>query len=251
MIELDSIRKTYTQKGTEFVALDDISFQIKQREFIVIVGPSGCGKSTLLRIIAGLLKPTAGVVKIEGTPLKAPHRKTGIVFQKPNLLPWASAWDNVLFPLKHTGTPIHDAARKKADELFELTQLSPYKDHLPDQLSGGMQQRVALARALIQDPEILLMDEPFAALDALTRDTLSFELLKIWQSRPLTVVFVTHSIQEAALLSDRILIMDTQPGSVCAELKNDISRPRGPDTLDFPQLAELSATLRKHLIARP
>ena len=247
MIQLDSIRKTYNQNNSEFVVLDDLSFEIKRSEFLVIVGLSGCGKSTLLRIIAGLLKPTMGTVRINGSPVEKPFSQTGIVFQKPNLLPWLSAKENVLFPIRHAGQPVTEETHTRANQLFELIRLSEYTEHKPDQLSGGMQQRVALARALINEPEILLMDEPFAALDALTRDTLSFELLKIWQSRPLTVVFVTHSIQEAALLSDRILVMDTHPGNIRSELHNDITRPRSMETLESPRLVEISKELRAQL----
>ncbi|RJK92343.1 ATP-binding cassette domain-containing protein, partial [Paracoccus aestuarii] len=168
-------------------------------EFLAVLGPSGCGKSTLLRMIAGLLTPTAGVVDVFGMPVTGPRDDIGIVFQKPTLLPWATVEDNVTFPLRHKTGHVSPRDRERAQELLAMVGLEGFGKRLPDELSGGMQQRVGIARALHLDPDILLMDEPFSALDALTREVMGFDLLRIFADRPKTVVFITHSVNEAAL----------------------------------------------------
>ena len=195
-------------------------------QFVTVVGPSGCGKSTLLSLVAGLRQPSSGTVLCDGEPMTAPMpRKVGMVFQEANLLPWLSAVDNVAFPLKLRGVPRRerlDAARR----MLELTGLSGAEDHLPHQLSGGMKQRVAIARGLVQNPAVLLMDEPFASLDEQTRMVLGDELLRIWSETRKTVLFVTHSLHEAVYLADRVVVLSARPGRVLDDVAVDLPRPR-------------------------
>jgi NitT/TauT family transport system ATP-binding protein len=236
--------------GSAVAALDRLSFEIGRHEFVAVLGPSGCGKSTLLRMTAGLLGPTTGRVEIYGTPVVEPRDEIGIVFQRPVLLPWFDVLGNVVFPLRHKYGRVTDAERRKARELLRLVELEEFSDNKVDTLSGGMQQRVAIARALLLDPEILLMDEPFSALDALTRDEMSFELLRIWSERPKTVLFVTHSIPEAVLLSDRIIVMTARPGSVREVLDVPLPRPRSLETLSDPSFHALANHIRGRLFTR-
>lgn len=211
--------------GEAVVALEGIDLDINANEFVTLVGPSGCGKSTLLRLLAGLIAPTDGVLEIDGTAITEPRRETGIVFQQATLLPWKTVLDNVLFPLSIMGELKSDSDQV-ARELLELAGLDGFEKKYPDELSGGMQQRAAICRALVHDPEILLMDEPFGALDALTREEMSLELLRIWTERPKTIVFVTHSITEAVLMSDRVVVMSPRPGRVAEIIDVPIDRPR-------------------------
>ncbi len=211
--------------GEAVVALEGIDLDIHANEFVTLVGPSGCGKSTLLRLLAGLIAPTDGVLEIDGTAVTEPRRETGIVFQQATLLPWKTILDNVLFPLSIMGELKPDSDRIARD-LLELAGLDGFEKKYPDELSGGMQQRAAICRALVHDPEILLMDEPFGALDALTREEMSLELLRIWTERPKTIVFVTHSITEAVLMSDRVVVMSPRPGRVAEIIDVPIDRPR-------------------------
>ena len=236
--------------GSAVTALDRLSFEIGRHEFVAVLGPSGCGKSTLLRMTAGLLGPTTGRVEIYGTPVVEPRDEIGIVFQRPVLLPWFDVLGNVVFPLRHKYGRVTDAERRQARELLRLVELEEFSDNKVDTLSGGMQQRVAIARALLLDPEILLMDEPFSALDALTRDEMSFELLRIWSERPKTVLFVTHSIPEAVLLSDRIIVMTARPGSVREVLNVPLPRPRSLETLSDPSFHALANHIRGRLFTR-
>jgi NitT/TauT family transport system ATP-binding protein len=236
--------------GSAVAALDRLSFAIGRHEFVAVLGPSGCGKSTLLRMTAGLLGPTTGRVEIYGTPVVEPRDEIGIVFQRPVLLPWFDVLGNVVFPLRHKYGRVTDAERRQARELLRLVELEEFSDNKVDTLSGGMQQRVAIARALLLDPEILLMDEPFSALDALTRDEMSFELLRIWSERPKTVLFVTHSIPEAVLLSDRIIVMTARPGSVREVLDVPLPRPRSLETLSDPSFHALANHIRGRLFTR-
>ena len=236
--------------GSAVAALDSLSFEIGRHEFVAVLGPSGCGKSTLLRLTAGLLAPTRGRVEIYGTPVVEPRDEIGIVFQRPVLLPWFDVLGNVVFPLRHKYGRVTDADRRQARALLRLVELEEFSDNKVDTLSGGMQQRVAIARALLLDPEILLMDEPFSALDALTRDEMSFELLRIWSERPKTVLFVTHSIPEAVLLSDRIIVMTTRPGSVREVLDVPLPRPRSLETLSDPSFHALANHIRGRLFTR-
>ncbi|MCQ4280756.1 ABC transporter ATP-binding protein [Pseudomonas stutzeri] len=250
-ITLEQVRQVFTSSdGSEVVALDDTSFAIDRHEFIAVIGPSGCGKSTLLRILAGLIRPTSGQVSIYGKKLDGPRDEVGIVFQKPTLLPWLTIRDNLTFPMKHKYGRVTQQERERGEELLQLVGLQEFGGKRPDELSGGMQQRAGIARALLHDPEILLMDEPFSALDALTRDELSLELLNIWTQRPKTVLFITHSIPEALLLADRILVMSARPGRVTEIIDVDIPRPRSLDTLTEPRFNELANHIRRKVFSR-
>ncbi len=235
--------------GKSTTALDGMTFDIAQHEFISVLGPSGCGKSTLLRLVAGLVMPTRGKVSIYDMPVTEPRDEIGLVFQRPTLLPWFDVLSNVTFPMKHKYGRVDAADKVRAQELLGLVGLSDFADKRIEELSGGMQQRVAIARALLHDPDILLMDEPFSALDALTRDEMSFELLSIWTQRPKTVVFITHSIQEAVLLSDRIIVMTPRPGKIREILPVPLARPRSVDTLSDPAFLELSNYIRRQLFS--
>jgi NitT/TauT family transport system ATP-binding protein len=236
--------------GTSVTALDGLSFDIAHKEFVAVLGPSGCGKSTLLRLIAGLVPPTRGQLDIYGLPVIEPRDDIGIVFQRPTLLPWLDTLANVTFPLKHKHGRVHKEDKERAMDLLALVGLQDFARKPIDELSGGMQQRVAIARALLLDPEILLMDEPFSALDALTRDEMSFELLRIWTERPKTVLFITHSIPEAVLLSDRIVVMTPRPGRVGEILDVPVARPRSFDTLADPAYHELANHIRSRFFTR-
>lgn len=202
-------------------ALDQVSFEVCPQEFICVLGPSGSGKSTLLRILAGLLPPTSGVIKFHGG--KQPG--IGMVFQQANLMPWRTVSENLTLPLELAGVE-GEAARQKAQELTDLVGLEGFDSYWPRDLSGGMAQRVAIARALIHDPDLLLLDEPFGSLDALTRERMWTELSRIWQARQKTVLMVTHSISEALFLADRVLVLTQRPGNVKLDLKVDLPRPR-------------------------
>ena len=226
MIRLDGVSKTFrTGAGAEVRALEDVCLAIGEREFVTIVGASGCGKSTLLRLVAGLVLPSEGRVAIRGETVTRPRAEIGIVFQSPTLLPWCDVVDNVLFPLRMTGRLGPDS-RARAEALVRLAGLAGFERRFPRELSGGMQQRAAICRALIGDPAILLMDEPFGALDALTREEMSLELLRIWTDRPKTIVFITHSIPEAVLLGDRVVVMSPRPGRIAEIIDVPLPRPR-------------------------
>lgn len=216
-------------------ALDRISFSVLPQEFVCVLGPSGSGKSTLLRILAGLLSPTEGKVIYQGSNIDGPRRDIGFVFQKANLMPWRTVIENIVLPLELEGCNAADADRQ-AREMVSLVGLCGFEDTLPRDLSGGMAQRVAIARALVHDPQLLLLDEPFGALDALTRERMGAELLRIWQARRKTVVMVTHSISESLLLADRVLVLTPRPGRVRLDFPVDLPRPRDEEiryTSDF------------------
>lgn len=212
-------------EGDGLYAIDQMDFDVAQQEFLCILGPSGSGKSTLLRVLAGLLSPTTGKVYHRGRPLEGPQREIGFVFQKANLMPWRSVLENIMLPLELEGLP-HSSAIPKALEMVELVGLTGFEASLPRDLSGGMAQRVAIARALVHDPDVLLLDEPFGSLDALTRERMGSELLRIWHARRKTVVMVTHSISEALFLADRVLVLSGHPGRLCLDLCVDLERPR-------------------------
>jgi NitT/TauT family transport system ATP-binding protein len=226
-----------------------MSFDVKEKEFLSIVGPSGCGKSTLLRLIAGLFMPTCGCVQVDGRPVTGPRRDVGIVFQSPLLLEWRTAFHNVLLPVEFLRLNV-EHYRARALELLDLAGLKGFEEHYPRSLSGGMQQRVGICRALIADPRVLVMDEPFGALDALTREELSFELLRLWGERKKTVVFVTHSIYEAVLLSSRVVVMTPRPGKVAGIVDVPLPRPRTSDMEFSPEFKEACESIREIIYGR-
>ena len=228
-ISLQGLHKAYLTSSGRTIALQNVDLSIAKDEFISLVGPSGCGKSTLLRIISVLIKPSKGKVLIDGVPLSRPSRDVGIVFQQAVLLPWRSVLDNILLPAEILGLDMKQALAR-AHQLLEMVHLNGFEAHLPNELSGGMQQRVAICRALIHSPSVLLMDEPFAALDAMTREELGFELLRIWAIEKKTIIFVTHNISEAILLADRVVAMSPRPGRISEIVHVDLPRPR---TLDM------------------
>ena len=220
-------------------ALDDISFSVHAEQFVCFLGPSGCGKTTLLRLLAGLLSPTAGKVVFGNSSRSTPQNGVGMVFQKANLMPWRTVLENILLPLEIRHVPRKEAM-EKAQALVELVGLAGFEGSLPHDLSGGMAQRVAIARALIHEPDLLLLDEPFGSLDALTRERMGSELTRIWQARRKTVVMVTHSISESLFLADRVLVLSPRPGRLCLDLMVDLPRPRVEDiryTSGFSELA--------------
>jgi NitT/TauT family transport system ATP-binding protein len=229
MIAIEDASQVFrTRDGSEVVALENVTLNVRQGEFVTIAGPSGCGKSTLLRLVAGLIRPSCGRISVGGRPVTEPRLDTGFVFQAPTLLPWATILQNVLFPLRLTGG-VTTAAVSRARELLALVGLADFADRHPRELSGGMQQRAAICRALIRDPDVLLMDEPFGALDALTREEMSLELLRIWTARPKTILFVTHAIPEAVLLADRVVVMSARPGRIAEIIDVPLPRPRSFD----------------------
>jgi NitT/TauT family transport system ATP-binding protein len=221
MVRIAALKKTFG----ELEAIRQLSFDVADGEFLSVLGPSGCGKSTLLMMIAGLIDPTAGEIRIKDAKVAGPRREVGVVFQSPVLLPWRTVLQNVLFPIELLKLPRRQYERRAMD-LLRMAKIDEFSGHLPRQLSGGMRQRVAICRALVHDPSILLMDEPFSALDAITRDEMAVELQRIWQANRKTVIFVTHSIREAAFLSDRVLVMARRPATIIDELPIDLPRPR-------------------------
>ena len=222
--------------------LSDISFSVQTEEFVCILGPSGSGKSTLLRILAGLLTPTRGVVSYPGLGLQESRQAIGFVFQKANLMPWRTVIENITLPLElqHISKV---SAEQQAQNLIDLVGLEGFEDTLPRDLSGGMEQRVAIARALIYDPRILLLDEPFGALDALTRERMGSELLRIWQARRKTVLLVTHAIPEAVFLADRVLVLSPRPGEIRLDMAVDLPRPREEGMKYTPEYGEIAKQL--------
>ena len=222
-------------------ALDRLSFDVHPREFVCVLGPSGSGKTTLLRILAGLLPPTSGSFMF-GHVWKQP--RIGMVFQQANLMPWRTVMDNIKLPLEVINVD-EPTARLKAQDMIELVSLQGFEDSLPRDLSGGMAQRVAIARALIHDPDLLLLDEPFASLDAMTRERMWMELSRIWQARQKTVIMVTHSINESLFLADRVLVLTQRPGKVKLDLEVDLPRPRTDDMRYTPHFGELARKLRE------
>jgi NitT/TauT family transport system ATP-binding protein len=244
------VTKSFATAAGSFAALDRVSLSVPDHKFVSIVGPSGCGKSTLLQIVGGLLAATSGEVLIDGIRITAPRPdQIGIVFQEPLLLPWKSARENVEFPLALRGDP-KEARRARASELLALVGLSDFADSFPHQLSGGMRQRVAIARGLVRHPGLLLMDEPFGALDEQTRTRMWSELLRIWAASRATVLFVTHSLIEAVYLADEVLVMAAKPGRIIERLIVDLPRPRTLDMLGSPALGALRNRIW-HLIAEP
>jgi NitT/TauT family transport system ATP-binding protein len=226
LVSIEGVSQRFGADGTGVLALDGIDLEVPDGQFVAVVGPSGCGKSTLLSLVAGLRQPSAGTVRCDGERITAPMpRKVGMIFQEANLLPWLSAIDNVAFPLKLRHVP-KQARRAAAARMLKLTGLVGFEERLPHQLSGGMKQRVSIARGLVQDPAVLLMDEPFASLDEQTRMVLGDELLRIWSEMRKTVLFVTHSLNEAVYLADRVIVLSARPGRVVDDVAVDLPRPR-------------------------
>lgn len=241
---IESLDKTYETRTGTVAAVEKVSLAAARGEFVSIVGPSGCGKSTLLKIILGVVEPSGGRIHIAGA--KGGEARVGMVFQSPALPPWRTVLGNVLLPIEALGMRKADHV-EKARQLLRLAGLEAFEDKYPRELSGGMQQRVAICRALVHDPELLLMDEPFGALDALTREVMQGELLRIWGETGKTVLFVTHSIDEAVLLSNRVIVMSARPGRIVEELAIEIGQPRHPDVRTRSDFQEYARRLRHHL----
>jgi len=238
-IQSNGINLTFRPQNREPVtALKDFDIELAQGEFVSIVGPSGCGKSTFLNVLLGLIKPDGGEMKIGGKRIEGPGTERAMVFQEFGLLPWRTVLANVELGLELKGVPT-SIRRPRSEELIQMVGLNGFEGHYPHELSGGMKQRVGLARALATDPEVLLMDEPFAALDAQTRDLMQAELLQIWEKDKKTVLFVTHSIEEAAYLSDRVIVMTARPGHTKKILKIDLPRPRDYEMRLSPKFNEI------------
>ncbi|MGX6602809.1 ABC transporter ATP-binding protein [Micromonosporaceae bacterium Da 78-11] len=249
MIRLTGVSRTFSGRSGTVEALRDVSLEVTEGEFVAVVGRSGCGKSTLLRMIAGLLPATAGRIEVEGEPVTKPRRDISMMFQRPALLPWRSVLDNVLLPVQIFGWR-RDEHQDRARHLLALTGLTGFEKRLPHELSGGMQQRVALCRALIAKPRVMLMDEPFSALDPLTREELAVELQRVHMEQEATTVFVTHSIDEAVLLADRVVVLSPRPGRVREILEVRIPRPRTLGrTAHLDEVARCSAELHDLLMA--
>jgi NitT/TauT family transport system ATP-binding protein len=249
VVSIQSVNKIFgKQGGNQTIALQDITLQIEQGEFVSLIGPSGCGKSTLLRIIGDLISPTNGTVLVNGKPAPQARidRDYGIVFQAPVLFDWRSVEKNVQLPLEIMGKSASERTQR-ANQMLELVELTGFQKHYPYQLSGGMQQRVSIARALSFDPQLLLMDEPFGALDEITRERLNAELLDIWSRTKTTIVFVTHSIPEAVFLSTRVVVMSARPGRITQIIPINLPQPRNIDTRESPRYYELITQVREGL----
>jgi len=244
ILAADGISHAYRNGSGQVRALNDVSLSLPAESFTCLVGPSGCGKSTLLRILAGLLAATEGRVLLDGQPITAPQRRIGVVFQQANLMPWRTVAANLSLPLELAHMP-GDEIRRRTEAMVDLVGLAGFAEAYPAGLSGGMAQRVAIGRALIHDPEVLLLDEPFGALDALTREQMSGELLRIWARHRKTVLMVTHSIPEAVLLADRVLVMSPRPGQIIGDVAIPLSRPRSLDLLHEPGYVALTERLRR------
>lgn len=244
-LKLDKISKTFRNHrlGNQTTALEDISLDISESEFVALIGPSGCGKSTLLHILAGLDKPSGGRIYINGKAVEKPGPDRGIVFQEFALLPWLTALGNIEFGLEILGID-RKTRRQKALTYLEIVGLKGFENSRPHELSGGMKQRVAIARALATEPEVLLMDEPFGSVDALTRESLQTELLQIWAETGKTILFITHNIEEAAFLADRIAVMSSRPGKIVDVVNNHLPRPRTVDMLSSSEFLNLKDHLR-------
>ncbi|MER7278488.1 ABC transporter ATP-binding protein [Dactylosporangium sp. NPDC000244] len=248
-VEVRGVSKTFRTNAGDVVALTDIDLEVRQGSFVSLVGPSGCGKSTLLRIVAGLETSSGGTTLVAGAPVDGPRRDFGMVFQQPVLLPWLTILRNVMLPAD-VARDRSAAAKQRAEDLLRLVGLDGFQHRYPRELSGGMQQRAALVRALMSRPSLLLMDEPFGALDALTRETMNAELLRIWSETGATTLFVTHSISEAVFLSDVVVVLSGRPGQILDRIPVDLPRPRTFDVMESPEAARLTHRIREYLHAR-
>jgi NitT/TauT family transport system ATP-binding protein len=247
---VQGLSKRYDSRdGSVVIALESLNFDILDGEFVTILGPSGCGKSTLLHILAGVMSASTGHALLRGQKVRGPRRDVGVVFQDALLLPWRRVLDNVLLPAVVHGLPMVPA-RERASMLLDLVQLQGFARKYPRELSGGMQQRVAIARALLHDPAILLMDEPFGALDAMTREQMNLDLLQIWQAARKTILLITHSIGEAVFLADRVLVMSARPGRIIDEVPVDLPRPRELEMMTTPAFGALTRRIRSRIGVR-
>ncbi len=244
ILSAEHISHAYKVRGGLLPVVEDVFLELARESFVCVIGPSGCGKSTLLRILSGLLRPREGVVRLEGRPIARPQRRIGLVFQQANLMPWRTVRGNLALPLQLAGMPAR-RVREHTDAMLELIGLENFAGTYPAALSGGMAQRVAIGRALIHDPEVLLLDEPFGSLDALTREHMSEELLRLWNERRKTVLMVTHSIPEAVLLADRVLVFSPRPGRVVCDVPVPLPRPRNLQLLHDPDFIALTEQLRR------
>lgn len=245
VLSVDRVSKSFTAHLRTVAALQSVSFQLLSGEFVCLLGPSGSGKSTLLRIIGGLVAADSGEVSFQGQPLHEPQTAIGFVFQSNNLMPWRTVLDNVLLPHEVQQGKVDANIRKAAHTLLTLVGLQGFEQAYPQTLSGGMRQRVVLARALLQQPQLLLMDEPFGALDALTRERLNLELLRLHQQAQMTILMVTHSIQEAVLLADRVLVMSERPGRLVADVAIPLPRPRQLEMTATAAFGQLTLLIRQ------
>ncbi|AGP59225.1 ABC transporter ATP-binding protein [Streptomyces rapamycinicus] len=246
-ISVHNVGKTYrTRRGQSNTVLKGLDFHVKPGQFVSIVGQSGSGKTTLLKTISGLQEPTEGEILVKGRPIRDGIEDIAMVFQSPVLLPWRNNIDNVLLPLEFRGTRT-DASRRYAQELLEMVGLGNKAKHYSYELSGGMQQRVAICRALVSRPELLLMDEPFGALDAMTRDSMNFEIQRIWQTTGCSVLFVTHSISEAVWLGDRVVVVGDRPGRIVADIAIDFPRPRGKEHRFSAAFSDYTTEIESHI----
>jgi NitT/TauT family transport system ATP-binding protein len=243
LLETRDLRVTFG----DLVAIDGLDLTVARGEIVALIGPNGCGKSTLLRVLGGLLPASGGSVAFDGTPVTAPDARLGLVFQEPRLLPWRSVERNIAWPLELAGWPRSDI-RERVETLAGIVGVGAVRELRPSQLSGGLRQRTAIARALALGPEVLLLDEPFSALDALTRERFNEELLALHESTAATMVLVTHSVPEAIYLADRVVVLTPRPGRVAAEVPIDAPRPRSLATLDSALVSDAAAEIRRHLV---
>jgi NitT/TauT family transport system ATP-binding protein len=243
-VRLSGLTVDYPTRQGALRAVENVELAIEAGEFVAVLGPSGCGKSTLLRVLAGLLEPSAGAAEIGGTPVSGPRRDVGVVFQDPTLLPWKTVFENLCLPGRIMRLD-RAAYTARARELLKLVGLEAFAEYYPHQLSGGMRQRVGIARGLLHDPAVLLMDEPFGALDAMTRETMNLEIQRIWAATRKSVLFITHSIPEAVFLADRVVLMSARPGRIVEILANDLPRPRSTEIMATPEFGARTARLRR------
>ena len=249
-ISVENVSKSFNVEHRTLPVLDDVSFAVPEHGISAVLGPNGSGKSTLLRLISGLLEPDSGRILIDDQPVSDADQRVGLVFQEPRLLPWRTALDNVAFPLELAGVGAAER-RARARSLLELVGVAGFADARPHQLSGGMRQRVAIARALARDPQILLLDEPFSALDALTRERFNGELLDLWQRTGTTILLVTHSLAEAVFIADEVVVLSKSPGRVVARVPVPLGRPRTQQMLESQAFARTASVLRAYLAGTP
>ena len=248
LLEIKGVNKQFFADGKEMEALHDINLSIRENEFVCFIGPSGCGKTTLLRIVAGLEDPTSGTVTLDGDPIRGPSPERGMVFQEYSLFPWRTVLDNIVFGLELKGVPVNERKRL-GRQYLKMVGLESFETRYPHELSGGMKQRVAIARALVNNPKALLMDEPFGALDAQTRNIMQSELLRIWEEEKKTVIFVTHSVDEAIYLADTIVIMSARPGRIKDVIPIPLTRPRSRTSTEVNQIRDrILCDLRSEMV---